>query len=289
MILSSDQYEVTISRLKEREKEIKCLYKVQGIINDNLPVDEFLMQITQHIWGGWQYPNITRAKIIFEDKVFKEPGWIETNWVQHSDIIIDDKVLGRIEVYYTEFKRLVRDSQFLPEEQKLLDTIAAKISTYIFNQRLVKTLEAFDEEQKNGCPESKDINTLLPGQHDIHWIWRYEMVNKIAEKLNFVHYGVKAMYLIGSVKNATSGPASDIDIMLHFTGDEHQEKELKAWFEGWSLCLSEINLSKTGYKTDGLIDLHIVTNTDIEMKNSFATMIGSVNNSAKLIKKMNHD
>jgi predicted nucleotidyltransferase len=289
MILGRDQYEETISRLKEREKEIKCLYKVQGIINDNLPVDKFLMQISQHIWGGWQFPNITRAKIIFENKIFKEPGWTETKWFQYSDIIIDDKVCGRIEVYYTEFKRLVRDSQFLPEEQKLLDTIAAKISTYIFNQRLVKTLEAFDDEQKNGETGSKDISTLLPDQPDIHWIWRYEMVKKIAEKLDFVTYGVKAMYLIGSVKNATSGPASDIDIMLHFTGDEHQKKELKAWFEGWSLCLSEINQSKTGYKTCGLIDLHLITDKDIEMKNSFATMIGSLNNSAKLIKKWSDD
>jgi len=285
MLLSNGQYEETISRLKEREKEIKCLYKVQGIINDDLPTDSFLMQITQHIWGGWQYPNITRAKIIFEDKTFKEPGWTETKWVQHSDIIIDGKVLGRIEVYYTKFIRLVRDSQFLPEEQKLLDTIAYKISTYIFNQRLVKTLEAIEAEQKNGESEYKDISTLLPGQADIHWIWRYEMVNKMAEKLDFANYGVKAMYLIGSVKNSTSDPASDIDIMLHFKGDEHQKKELKAWFEGWSLCLSEINLSKTGYKTNGLIDLQIVTDKDIEMKNSFATMIGSVNNSAKLIKK----
>ena len=46
-----------------------------------------------------------------------------------------------------------------------------------------------------------------------------------------------------------------------------------------------MNHLRTGYKTDGLIDLHIVTDKDFENKNSFATMIGAVTDGAKLIKQ----
>lgn len=289
MVLESYEYKEIIQKLSEREKELKCLYKVQEIMNDNLPLDEFLMEITRHIWGGWQYPVITRVKITFEGKVYREPGWTETAWVQHADIVIDEHVLGKIEVFYIQFIKLVTDSQFLPEEQKLLDTIADKVSGYIFNLKLVKTLEAIEMDKENQDIADKNSDILLPVKPDIHWLWRNEMVNKIAEKLDFERFGVEALYLIGSTKNATSGPASDIDILLHFKGNPSQENELRAWFEGWSYCLSEINLAKTGYKTDGLIDLHIITDKDIEEKSSFAVMINSMYNSARLIKKMKYD
>lgn len=285
MIFNNSDYEEIIATLREREKEMKCLYKVQEIINDNLPIDDFLMEIVKHIWGGWQYPMITRVKITYEDRVYKEPGWTETEWGQSADIVVDDKLLGRIEVFYTKFKRLVVDSQFLPEEQKLLNTIASNVSTYIFNKKLLKTVETLEKERGEEVVPDRNSSELLPARADIHWIWRYEMVHKIAEKLDLGKFGIQAMYLIGSTKNATSGPASDIDILLHFRGNEWQEQAVKEWFSGWSLCLSELNLMRTGYHTSGLIDLHIITDEDIRNKNSFASMIGAVDDGAKLIKE----
>jgi hypothetical protein len=285
MIFDASDYEQKILLLKEREKELKCLYKVNEIINENLPLDEFLMEIVKHIWGGWQYPVILKVKIQYENKIYKEDDWTETEWVQSADIVIDDMLFGKIEVFYTQFQKLVVDSQFLPEEQKLLNTIAANISTYIFNKKLLKTVETFERENVEDVWKSEDSSGLLPVQPDVHWRWRNEMVCKIAEKLDFENFGVEAMYLIGSTKNATSGPASDIDILLHFRGTGFQEKELRAWFNGWSLCLSEINYMKTGYHSDGLIDLHLVSDKDIENKNSYASMIGSVNDGARLIRK----
>jgi len=262
------------------------MYRVEEIINKNLPVDEFLMEIVKHIWGGWQYPIITRVKITFENRIYKEPGWDETEWVQQADIIIDENVLGKIEVYYTKFKKLVVDSQFLPQEQKLLNTISSRISNYIFRVRLAKTIEILETEKNQNQNEERENNSLsiLTSQSDTHWIWRNEMTNIIAEKLNFKKFGVKALYLIGSTKNATAGPASDIDLLVHFEGDTNQRANLQAWIEGWSLSLSEMNFLKTGYKTDGIIDLHLVSDEDIKNKTSYAIMIGAVTDGAKLIK-----
>ena len=284
-MIDSEQTKGVISKLSEREKELKCLYKVQGIINDNLPLENFLMEIVKHIWGGWQYPMITRVKITFEGKVYWEPGWEETEWVQHSDIIIDGRVLGKIEVFYTRFVKLITDSQFLPEEQKLLDTIAEKVSSYIFSLRLKRTIEAIEKQQKDQDAAVDPGEALLPVETDIHWMWRKEMADKIAEKTNLEKFGIEAMYLIGSAKNANSGPASDIDLMVHFKGSPQQESEMRSWFDGWSQCLSEVNLSRTGYKTDGLLDLHVITDKDITEKDSYAVMIGRATDGARLLKK----
>jgi hypothetical protein len=285
MILESYEYKAEIQKLGEREKELKCLYKVQEIISRNLAIDDFLMKIARHIWGGWQFPMITRVKITFEGKTFREPGWEETQWKQQSQIIIDDKISGYIEVFYTRPVKMNSGSPFLPEEQKLLDTIAAKVSQYIFNLRLVNTIHAIEQEKKNEIVTEKPTDMLASAKPDIHWHWRFETVKNIAAKLDMERFGVKAIYLIGSVKVGNSGPASDIDILIHFEGNVHQRAELSAWFEGWSLCLANVNCSRTGYSSDGLIDLHIVTDEDIQKKDSFASMINSRHNPAKLIKQ----
>ena len=92
---------------------------------------------------------------------------------------------------------------------------------------------------------------------------------------------MKSFYVFGSVKNAHAGPASDIDVLVHFIGTEEQQKELNSWLEGWSLALSQINFLRTGHKTDGLLDVHIITDKDIENRDSFAIKIGAVSDPAR--------
>lgn len=268
---------------------MKCLYEVQEIIEKGLPIHECLMEVVGNIHRGWQYPDKTRAKITYEGKVFVEEGWDETECLQKADLVIDEKIYGRIEVYYTSLSKHAGDNPFLPEEQKLLNTIASKISSYIFNKKLLTTLEIFKNEKDFYSSVHKDPDALLPVESDIHWVWRFEVATKIAEKLDFEKYGVEAFYLIGSAKNATSGPASDIDVLIHFRGNEDQKTILCEWFEGWSYGLDELNYCKAGCRTNGIIDLHIVTDRDIKNKDSFASMIGAVNDGARLIKKRAND
>ena len=60
-----------------------------------------------------------------------------------------------------------------------------------------------------------------------------------------------------------------------------QRKELIAWLDGWSLSLDYSNYLKTGYKTGGLLDVHIITDEDIENKTSFALKINAVTDAAR--------
>ncbi|HSQ35528.1 MAG TPA: hypothetical protein VLQ89_06015, partial [Candidatus Binatia bacterium] len=77
------------------------------------------------------------------------------------------------------------------------------------------------------------------------------------------------------------GPGSDIDLLIHFRGSEDQLQQLNLWLEGWSLSLAEINYSRTGQQSEGLLDYHILTDDDIAKKSSYAVKIGAITDAAR--------
>ena len=114
-----------------------------------------------------------------------------------------------------------------------------------------------------------------------HSTWRLDMAERLASQLEGPRFGVAALYLVGSVKHATAGPASDIDLLVVFNGTAEQRRELLCWLEGWSLCLDEINAARTGYRSGGLLDVHIVTADDMAQWTSFGVKIGSATDPAR--------
>jgi pyruvate, water dikinase len=125
-----------------------------------------------------------------------------------------------------------------------------------------------------------DVATTEKSSED-HWRWRFRMAQRIAAQLDAEQFGVKAFYLIGSTKNATAGPGSDIDVMLHFAGTDEQRERLLLWLDGWSRCLSELNFLRTGYRTNGLLDVHIITDDDIRERSSYAVKIDAITDAAR--------
>ncbi len=119
---------------------------------------------------------------------------------------------------------------------------------------------------------------------DTFWRWRYYMAKQIADRLDFERYGVKGVYLIGSTNTGTAGPGSDIDLLIHVQGSLEQRQELDQWLAGWSQALAEVNYLRTGYRTEGLLDVHYITDHDIEQKTSFAIKIGAITDPAHPLK-----
>jgi hypothetical protein len=109
------------------------------------------------------------------------------------------------------------------------------------------------------------------------------MAMQIAGQVDPICFGIKAMYVFGSTKNATAGPESDIDLIVHDAGDAEQRRMLSVWLDGWSLALAEMNYLRTGYKTDGLLDVEFVTDQDIANQTHYAAKIGAVTDAARLL------
>jgi pyruvate,water dikinase len=116
---------------------------------------------------------------------------------------------------------------------------------------------------------------------DVHWRWRLQAAEAIAAQIDPRRFGLKAFYVFGSANNATAGPESDIDVLIHFQGSQTQRQELLAWLEGWSLALAEVNYLRTGHRTVGLLDVHLITDEDIRNRSSYALKIGAVSDAAR--------
>ncbi len=116
------------------------------------------------------------------------------------------------------------------------------------------------------------------------WKWRHYMAEKIAALMDMKAFSVKGVDLFGSTSTCTARLNSDIDLLIHFDGDEQQKQELSIWLGGWSRALSEMNFLKTGYQSEGLLDVHYVTDDDIKNKNSYALKINSVYDPAVVLR-----
>jgi len=176
-----------------------------------------------------------------------------------------------------------------PEYRSLSDTVYVIDVPRAADGQVLRVLMNADIDEAVGVlvppaaePATVDeIEALREPQRGQDWRWRYRMAERIAAEIDPDRLGVSGLYLIGSVKNATAGPASDIDLLVHFRGTPEQRAALELWLEGWSLCLSEMNYLRTGYKSDGLLDAHVVTDEDIASGTSFAVKIDAVTDAAR--------
>ncbi|MEN8119308.1 MAG: PEP/pyruvate-binding domain-containing protein [Bacteroidota bacterium] len=180
---------------------------------------------------------------------------------------------------------LLPDYEHLKEVVSVIDvgrlTNGQVVQVYM-NAELEKAVGLITEpSEKTIIGDVKNISEKTPENQDKHWQWRLQIAESIASVLDAKRFGVKAFYIFGSTKNATAGPASDIDILIHFIGNKEQLKGLNTWLEGWSISLDEVNYQQTGYRSGGLLDIHIVTDEDIAKHSSYAVKIGAVTDAAR--------
>ena len=131
--------------LRERTKELNCLYDVEELFSiHDASLPTILEGIVRALPEGWQYPDVCRAKIKYGDLTIQSPDFQETPWVQSADLYVQDQVVGRISVYYTEERPSGDEGPFLKEERKLIDTVADRLERRILHERL----RAVFEDQK---------------------------------------------------------------------------------------------------------------------------------------------
>jgi len=192
--------------------------------------------------------------------------------------------------------KLLPEFSYLESTLKVIDipnSWDGQILKILMNSDLNKAIgflydpQSYHKSNLSSDKNYSDQSRGFPASKEDFWRWRYYMAETIASKLSASRFGVKAFYLFGSTKNASAGPSSDIDILIHFTGNNNQKESLINWLEGWSLTLSENNYLKTGYKTDGLLDIHFITDKDIENKTSYALKIDAVTDAAHKLKIKN--
>ncbi len=148
-----------IHELKERAKELNCLYKVQELLSQpGSSLEKICQGLIEVLPPGWQYPEDCQVQIRLMGKVYTSPGLSETPWAQVANIFVQDEPIGEIQVYYTQEKPFFDEGPFLKEERKLINTIAEQVGFYILHQQLK---QVFQEQQKTGEEQRIEWQVIL--------------------------------------------------------------------------------------------------------------------------------
>jgi len=227
---------------------------------------------------GDYVPDVSFGTHFFQDLVEAGIGYLPL-YPDDKNIVFGERfLLGANNI----FADLVPEYSDLANVIRVIDVAAetdGRILKILLNADLDQAMACIAESGLVSQASTPSIRRKIE-QPMQYWLWRKEMAERIARDVDHNGLGIKKLYLIGSVKNAVAGPASDIDLLVHFAGDKEQEQNLLIWLDGWSRCLSEVNFLKTGYRTDGLLDVHIITDKDVRKRSSFAIKIGAVTDAA---------
>ena len=117
--------------LGERVKEQQLFYSTASLIqDDSLQITDVMSRVTSLIPPGWQYPEITAARIQYGDLSYQTPNFRETPWVQRSSFITKNGTKGNIEVVYLSEMPTLFEGPFLLEERNLINSLAEMLKTY---------------------------------------------------------------------------------------------------------------------------------------------------------------
>ncbi len=292
----------------ETLEEMRTIGRIVGKLNKILPKHKFIL-LGPGRWGSRgdiklgvnvTYSDINNASMLIE--VAKKKGnytpdvsfgthffqdLVEAG-IRYLPLYPDDEGVSYNDLFYSQAENIL--TELLPEYEdyasvlKVIDvekSTCGKKLTIRMNSDLDEAVAYFTDttSRETGSTDLEDNAR----QEEKHWVWRLRMAEHIAQCVDKEKYGVKAMYIIGSVKNANSGPASDIDLLIHIEDDALKNAILSQWLDGWSQCLAELNFLKTGYRAQGLLDAHYITDKDIAEKTSFAAKINAVTDAARLL------
>ncbi len=124
----------------ERIKELNCMYGVAAAIRKHDSLEKIFHEITALIPPSWQYPDITRAKIYFDGVEYVSKRFKETEWKLASDIMVNGKSRGAVEVFYLETRPEIHEGPFLEEERSLIDGVAQALDEAIEHKEAEETL-----------------------------------------------------------------------------------------------------------------------------------------------------
>jgi len=152
------------SELKERAKELSCLYEVQELLNNKeKSMEEVFREMIEILPRGWQYPDICKVQVTYRGREFHSDDFKKSKWVLKTDIVVHDEVVGDICVYYVARRPSEFIGPFLNEEQKLIRTIADQIGAFLLHRQLKSIFEEGGHLIKGPSPQWFTIFEMLKG------------------------------------------------------------------------------------------------------------------------------
>jgi len=129
---NKEKLEHVSKSLKERIRELKCLYDISSFRDGtNFSLDDILQTVADFIPPAFQYPDITYARIVFNQYEFTTKNYQDTKWKLSQEIKVNNERIGALEVGYLEKRSEFEKGPFLDEEKKLIAAISESIAQIV--------------------------------------------------------------------------------------------------------------------------------------------------------------
>lgn len=116
-------------KLRERVKELKCLYELSRIAweaDNNLKT--VILKTLKIIPAAMQHPANAEVRILIDHQEFSTPGFKAAKLSINASVITEKKERGSVEIGYRVNRNIDQKKPFLPEERKLLKAITTELS-----------------------------------------------------------------------------------------------------------------------------------------------------------------
>jgi signal transduction histidine kinase len=148
--------------LRERVKELTCLYGIARADEPGTPLAEALERIAALLPPGWQYPELCAARIELDELATSTPGFSDGVQRQSAEIVIDGRRRGCVEVVYAIEKPTLDEGPFLKEERSLINEVARQVSL-IVERRQAEEEKVRLQEQLRHADRLATIGQLAAG------------------------------------------------------------------------------------------------------------------------------
>jgi two-component system, NtrC family, sensor kinase len=130
-------------KLRERVKELNCLYEISKVAWEaNNDVEALVGRVLQIIPAAMQFPELAETEIRIANAKFSTGHFDKSKFIIEAKLTNDKKAYGSIKIGYRSIGKRKPKLNFLSEERSLLKAVAHELSLFI-NKSSVE-----DEKQK---------------------------------------------------------------------------------------------------------------------------------------------
>ncbi len=128
--------------LAERIKELNCLYGISNLFeNQDVSLPWIMQRAVELIPAAWQYPENACARIRLDGQEYTSKKFKSTRWCQNTKIVLNEKHVGDVDVYYLQAPPEGDNGPFLEEEDHLLRAIGERLSKVLWLKRSEEALK----------------------------------------------------------------------------------------------------------------------------------------------------
>lgn len=152
----------TRDALRERVKELQCLYAVSSLSERHFATPAaYLQAVVEQLPRAWHYPTFASARITHDGAEYRCGACRGRPWQMAHDITMNGNVVGAVEVLYRDGVPAPDGEPFLREEYALLRAVAERIGRDLSHMQMVSDLREAHDLLQNQYRVGEETNITL--------------------------------------------------------------------------------------------------------------------------------